>query len=121
MNIDKMEGQVTPTMERLSHKIQLLYDTTNMWKVISQNKACYPKPYLKAYMKSILKDTKKGLKEIDKKNGVYVEMPTLKSIADGQVQRVYEKPDDIGGDDIIDVQLPATAEYKQLTDKISHD
>jgi len=111
--IDKLEEQVTQTMERLSHKIQLLYDTTNMWKTIAQNRACYPKAYYKAYVKSILKDTKKGLKQIDKKNGVYVEMPTLKPIVDGQVQKVYDTDEVSMEDDLIDVNLPSTTVYRQ--------
>ena len=109
MDLDKMEQQVSQTMERLAHKIRLLYDTTDMWKTIAQNKACYPKAYYKAYVKSILKDTKKGLKEINKKNGVYVEMPTLKAVGNGQIQRVRDTDEVYMGDDEIEVTVPSTS------------
>ena len=112
MDIDRISEQVSQTMERLAHKIQLLYDTTDMWKTIAQNKACYPKAYYKAYVKSILKDTKKGLKEINKKNGVYVEMPTLKSVGNGQIQKVHDSEDINMGDEEIDVHLPSTTVYR---------
>lgn len=118
MNFDRAEEQVSRTMERLSHKIQLLYDTTEMWKIISQNRACYPNSYYRAYLKSILKDTKKGLKEINKKNGVYVEMPTLKSVGNGQVQKVHDTEEVNMGDEEIEVNLPSTTVYKTPPRKV---
>lgn len=111
MDFDRNEEQVSQTMARLAHKIQLLYDTTEMWKIISQNRACYPKSYYKAYVKSIVKDSKKGLREIDKKNGVYVEMPTLKSVGNGQIKKVVQD-EDILKDEEIEVNLPSTSVYR---------
>jgi hypothetical protein len=112
MNSDRMEEQISQTMERLKHKIQLLYDTTDMWKTIAQNRACYPKAYYKAYVKSILKDTKQGLKEINKKNKVYLEMPTLKSVGNGQIQKVHDTEEVNMGDEEIEVNLPSTTVYR---------
>lgn len=115
MNLDRMSEQVSQTMTRLSHKIQLLYDTTDMWKTIAQNRACYPKKYYRAYVKSILKDTKKGLREIDKKNGVYVEMPKLESVGNGQVKKVYA--DNLTRDDEVEITSPIIAETTVLPHK----
>lgn len=104
-----------PLMERLKHKAKLIKGLDELWLSISANKRAYPKGFEKYAVKSLMKDFKKGIKVIDKKNPVYIEMPTLKKVnTDGYVKRVYDLPSENSADDDIEVRLPSAPNYPMI-------
>lgn len=95
----------TPTMERIRHKRKLISDTNGIFAELSKMQNIYPKGYYKKMQNEIKKDVMKGIKVINKKNPVFIEMPTLEKIGNGQVKEKYsnrEPPDD----ENITVNLP---------------
>ena len=108
-----------PLMERLKHKAKLIKSLDDLWLSISANKRAYPKGFEKYAVKSLMKDFKKGLKVIDQKNPVFIEMPALKKAGtDGYVKKVYELPSENSGDENIEVRLPNAPNYPMIEDKI---
>ena len=108
-----------PLMERLKHKAKLIKSLDDLWLSISANKRAYPKGFEKVSVRSLMKDFKKGLKVIDKKNPVFIEMPSLKKVGtDGYVKKVYELQNDSSADDNIEVRLPNAPNYPMIEDKI---
>lgn len=101
----------TPTMERIRHKRKLIMDTNDIFVQLSKVQTIYPKGYYKRLQKEIKKDVFKGLKVINVKNPVFIEMPTLKKVGNGQIKAVKKdvKKDDLSEDDNIMVNLPVTA------------
>ena len=97
-----------PLMERLKHKAKLINSLDKLWLSISANRKAYPSGFEKAVVKSLMKDFKKGLKVIDKKNPVFIEMPSLKQVGKkaGYTKKVYDNPELNSGDENIDVRLP---------------
>jgi len=105
-----------PLMERLKHKAKLIRSLDDLWLSISANKRAYPKGFEKTSVKSLMKDFKKGLKVIDKKNPVFIEMPTLKKAGtDGYVKKVYELQNDNSADENIEIRLP-NVDYPLIED-----
>lgn len=100
---------------RLKYKIALFDAVEKEFRRTAENQKTYPKGYLRTKTKSIMKDLKSGLKIINKKNPLYVEMPKLEPVANGQVKQVYEKTDNTGDDEIF-VNLPAGSEIKRIKD-----
>ena len=106
-----------PLMERLKHKAKLIKSMDELWLSISANKRAYPKGFERTSVKSLMKDFKKGLKVIDKKNPVFIEMPTLKKAGtNGYVTKDYELPNG-NPDEVIEVRLPPTSDIKYLENK----
>ena len=106
-----------PLMERLKHKAKLIKSMDELWLSISANKRAYPKGFERTSVKSLMKDFKKGLKVIDKKNPVFIEMPTLKKAGtDGYVKKDYALPDG-NADEVIEVRLPPTSDIKYIENK----
>lgn len=99
-----LDDSMTPTMERLRHKKKLISDTTDIFKVLAQNQnnKIYPKGLYKTLAKSVKKDIRKGLKIINKNNPVYIEMPKLEKVGNGQVKQIANNNDD----ENIKVNLP---------------
>ncbi|MBE5741210.1 MAG: hypothetical protein E7351_01590 [Clostridiales bacterium] len=103
-----------PLMERLKHKAKLIKSLDELWLSISANKRAYPKGFERTSVKSLMKDFKKGLKVIDKKNPVFIEMPTLKKAGtDGYVKKDYSLPNG-NPDEVIEVRLPPTSDIKYI-------
>lgn len=98
-----------PLMERLKHKIKLHDAVRQVWKTLSAEKQTYPKSYARMMQRTFLKDVKKGLKIINKKNKVYIEMPNLEEVGNGMIKRVYENIDEEEHENPIEVNLPDIA------------
>lgn len=96
----------TPTMERIRHKRKLIMDTNDIFAQLSKVQTIYPKGYYRRLQREIKRDVFKGLKVINRKNPVFIEMPRLKQVGNGQIKAV--KKDDLSEDDNIIVNLPAT-------------
>lgn len=82
--------EMTPVMIRQKHKTQLILSTNYELEQLSRDKQLYGRKYKKA-TKDILKDYFLGVKKINKKNPVFIEMPQLTAVANGQVKQKYEK------------------------------
>lgn len=106
MDYNEFDG--LPLAERLKHKLRMFRAIETEWKATAQLLATYPKGYRRLKVKDLMKDVKKGLKVINKKNKMYVEMPELVSVGNGQVKKVYDSTlPNSTADDEIDVQLPS--------------
>lgn len=99
---------------RLKYKIALFDAVESEFRRTSENQKTYPRGYLKTKIRSLIKDIKSGLKIINKKNPLYLEMPKLEPVANGQVKQVYSSDHNTSGDDEILVNLPATRDLKRL-------
>ena len=111
--LDEYSDLIAPTMERLRHKKQLIKDLNEVLKDLSIYEKLYKNRY-KKFLKSILNDGIKGFKCIDKKNPIFIEMPKLEPIANGQVKHVYSDNTNSNSDDEIMVNLPPTIDIKRL-------
>lgn len=98
---------------RLRYKIALFDAVEKEFRRTAENQKTYPKGYLKTKTKSIMKDVKSGLKTINKKNPLYLEMPKLEPVANGQVRKHYSD-EEISGDDEIEVNLPNLSKRQQI-------
>ena len=83
---------------RLKSKIALYRAVEGIWRDNSSDRKTYPRGYERKKTRDIMRDVKKGIKIINKKVPLYIEMPTLKEVGNGQVKRVYDidykdKPD----------------------------
>lgn len=99
---------------RLRYKIALFDAVEKEFRRTAENQKTYPKGYLKTKTKSIMKDVKSGLKIINKKNPLYLEMPKLEPVANGQVKQVFSDDINNNKDDEILVNLPANANSRQI-------
>ena len=98
---------------RLKYKIALFDAVESEFRRTSENQKTYPRGYLKTKVKSLIKDIKSGLKIINKKNPLYLEMPKLEPVANGQVKQVYSDNTNSNSDDEIVVNLPPTIDIKR--------
>ncbi len=85
------------TMERLNQKGKLITDTSKVFEELAKRKEVYKtlgwrgKRFMSGAVKTVHKDFKLGLKKINKKIPVYVELPKLKSVGDsGVVSKTYD-------------------------------
>ena len=87
------------TMERLKIKRQLMLDTSEIFEFFSKRiavyKVCgrYGRKYLNNALKEVYKDYKKGVKQINEKIPVYIELPTYKK----EGENMYSKNFDLKG------------------------
>lgn len=79
---DDYSGDMTPIMTRQRYKMQLLKTTNAELEELARSKVLWGKNY-KKWHKDLIKDYGKGVKVINKKNPVYIEMPTLKQVGKG--------------------------------------
>ena len=102
------EQEMTPVMIRQKHKTQLIMTTNYQLEQLSRDKLLYGRKYKKA-TNDILRDYFLGVKKINKKNPVFIEMPQLKAVANGQIKKEYEKSyEKEEYDDEILVNMPDT-------------
>lgn len=93
-------------MIRLDLKQKLISDCCNIYMLISRYNDCLSPRFKYLARKSINKDFKKGLKAINKKAAVYIELPTLQPEGNGMYSERYEnKPE--ATKEIIVAQNPA--------------
>ena len=118
-NDDVLDNENLPA--RLKSKIVLYRAVEDIWKDNSADRKTYPRGYERKKTRDIMKDVKKGIKIINKKVPLYIEMPTLKEVGNGQIKKVYDvdykdKPDT---DEIICYDSHAmldTSEVDSITD-----
>lgn len=80
---------MSPIMMRQRHKTQLLLTTNFQLENLSKDMALYGKKYRKV-QKDLFKDYFLGVKMINEKNPVFIEMPTLKE-DNGKIIKFYGK------------------------------
>ena len=88
-NFDNLDNE--DLAERLKRKIVLYHSVEAVWKETSADKKTYPRGYERKKTRDIMKDVKKGIKIINKKIPLYIELPTLKEVGNGQVKKVYDE------------------------------
>ncbi len=112
---DDLNLENVPLATRLKHEIKLFSVIEKVWKETAKNRATFPRGYERKKTHILMSDVKKGIKIIRRKNKMYVEMPTLQSVGNGQVKRVYDKELEIKpSDEEIEVQLPVVESTKCL-------
>ena len=95
--------------ERLKHEMSLFHVAEKMFAETSEKRMTYPKRFEGLKTRTIMKEVRQGLKIIKKKNPLYIEMPSLKEVGNGQVKKEYDdkfinKP----ADDEVLVNTPIT-------------
>ena len=63
------------SMIRLQFKATLIEDCTQLFCILAKSQGCTPKQFRDCSTKTIMRDFKKGLKQINKKIPVFVEVP----------------------------------------------
>lgn len=82
------------SMLKFKYKLGLMRDGSKVFEDIAKNMAVYKscgyrgKKYVSKTLKSFYKDYCKGLKELDKKVPVYIELPKLEEQSNGQYKEV---------------------------------
>lgn len=77
-------------MERLDLKIQLINDTLGVFNSLKDFGANAPKSIVKCIERSICRDLKVGLRIINKKVPVYIELPKYKEEGNGQYSYEFD-------------------------------
>lgn len=78
----------TTSMMRLKLKAKLIKDTSSIFGAIAKARATLPSKYVKVTERTIMRDFRKGLKIIDAKVPVFIELPTLKKEGDGMYSEI---------------------------------
>lgn len=86
---DLFDGTVP--MERLKQKAKLISDTIRVFSGISKYEKVLPRRFRKKAVTSLQSDFIKGLKQINKKIPVYIELPKLESCGNGMYKEVDPK------------------------------
>lgn len=73
--MNKQNEEQYTSMIRLQYKSTLIEDCTQLFCVLAKSQGCTPKRFRDIATRTILKDFKKGLKQINKKIPVFVEVP----------------------------------------------
>jgi len=82
---------MVPIMIRQKHKTQLLLTTNFQLENLSKDMELYGRKY-KKIQKDLLKDYFAGVKMINKKNPVFIEMPSLvEDKKEKSIKKVYDK------------------------------
>lgn len=98
----------TPSMERIKHFTKLVKDADKLWESMSMKKKVYPFFYVGFLKKKLKSYVKKGVKVLEKKIPIYVELPKYKKVGNGQVKKVHEN--NLSKDDEIQVTSPIVME-----------
>lgn len=76
-------------MERLDLKSELIRDTLNLFNSLRDFGANAPKSIVKCIERSICRDLRVGLRQINRKVPVYIELPNYKEEGSGQYSYEY--------------------------------
>ena len=112
---EKQLYEDTSSMMRLSQKSKLMKDCITVFSMLTQYAKCLDKRFLRLSRKTISKDYKKGLKQIEKKIPVYVEMSTLKECGPGMYTEVNASAE--SGDENIVVSADLIPTTRRVTKK----
>ena len=81
----------TISMKRLQYKAKLIKDCSVIFQGLSKYKEVLPSKFKKRAEKSVLSDFLRGLRQISKKCGVFVELPKIESVGNGMVREIDTK------------------------------
>lgn len=99
------------SMKRLKNKGRLIDDCSILFCGLAENREVLPKSFRKKCERTILRDFRIGIRIINKKIPVYIEMPELKSVGNGMYREVDSKTKEPINDEIhisaIDKQIEA--------------
>lgn len=90
MRDDFEDLDVGMVAERLKHEMSLFHVAEKMFAETSEKRMTYPKRFEGLKTRTIMKEVRQGLKIIKKKNPLYIEMPSLKEVGNGQVKKEYD-------------------------------
>ena len=79
------------SMKRLQVKAKLIEDCSVIFSGLSKRAEVLPKKFKKVAERNILRDYCKGLRIINKKCPVYVELPKIESCGNGMYREIDEK------------------------------
>jgi len=81
----------TISMRRLQIKAKLIADCSVIYEGLAKNKEVLPKKFRKRSELTVLRDFLKGLKIINKKCAVFVELPKIESCGNGMTREIDPK------------------------------
>lgn len=79
------------SMIRLSHEGKLMKDCTALFEFLSQKEGCLPRKFKRRADKYIIRNFNRGMKQIEKKIPVFIELPKLEKKGNGMYAVNYEK------------------------------
>lgn len=88
-------------MIRLQLKIELIKECLSIFQIISARKECATPSFVRFSKKNILKDYKKGIRVIEKKAKVFVELPKINGEGNGMISEIYDNEDDTLSKEIV--------------------
>ncbi len=109
----------TSSMERLKQKAKLIADCTRIFAGISKNDRVLSRRFKRKASRTLENDFMKGLKQIDKKIPVYIEMPKLESCGNGMFKEVDPKTKEPINNEVHVTPLPSAYESKNLDKTLS--
>lgn len=77
-------------MMRLDVKRELIENCCSMFSRLSYYDKCLPRSFKRLATRTIRSDFKRGLKQVNKKIKVYIELPKIKKVEEGMVKE--ERP-----------------------------
>lgn len=111
------------SMKRLKNKGRLIDDCILLFCGLSEKREVLPRSFRRKCAKTILRDFNKGLRIINKKIPVYIEMPQLRSVGNGMYREIDSKTKEPVSDEItvslFDNQIEA--DMKKVIDYKSED
>ena len=83
------DGEIS--MKRLQIKARLIEDCSVIYEGLAKNREVLPKKFRRRSERTVLKDFLKGIRIINRKYPVYIELPQLKSCGNGMYREVDYK------------------------------
>lgn len=106
-------------MIRLDEKSLLIKDCCSIYSYMSRYYSCLPRSFIRITNKSVMRDYKKGLKAIDKKCPVYIEMPNLRNEGNGMYSEEYSnKNENVNKEIVVTTPLVVTKSPSCRTKKV---
>ncbi len=85
---------------RLRYEMNLCHAIESEWQRDSQLNKTYPKSYARLKRKIFLRNFRRGIRIIENKNPLYIEMPKLESVGNGYIKKVSDNSDNSGDEEI---------------------
>lgn len=101
------------SMIRLQFKATLIEDCTQLFCVLAKSQGCTPKRFRDIATRTILKDFKKGLKQINKKIPVFVEVPEYSECSPKSYSKTTAEESEIVVPDVVNTSSLARKSMEQ--------
>ena len=117
------EFEEKDTMERLRVKRKLMKDVSDIFEFFSKKIAVYKvcgrngKKYLNNALREVFKDYRKGVKQINEKIPVYIELPTYKE----EGVNMFSKKYDMDNDSVKEVTVTAPVIQKSSNELLKRN